>query len=126
MFNSRTFKALLAVMTVLILAGAAYAFAAANTVPATKAGDGLGVISGYTVTNVVYDLNATDRYQIRDRTCNLSPAREDVHRVDDSHIQPGLDAMVEHDRVQYGPPGSRKPKGNYRKDETRQILAYNL
>jgi hypothetical protein len=60
MFNSRTFKALLAVMVVMILAGAAYAFAAANTVPATKAGDGSGVISGYTVSNVVYNLNATD------------------------------------------------------------------
>ena len=60
MFNSRTFKVLLAVMTVMIFAGAAYAFAAANTVPATKAGDGSGTISGYTITNVVYNLNATD------------------------------------------------------------------
>lgn len=60
MFNSGTFKALLAVVTIMILAGTAYAFAAANTVPATKAGDGLGIISGYTITNVAYTLNATD------------------------------------------------------------------
>jgi len=60
MFNSRTFKVLLAVMTVMILAGAAYAFAAANTVPATKAGDGSGAISGYTISNIAYNLNATD------------------------------------------------------------------
>ena len=39
------------------LSGAGYAFAAANTVPATKAGDGSGAITGYTVSAVVYTLN---------------------------------------------------------------------
>jgi hypothetical protein len=48
------------VLVVVIIAATAYAFAAANTVPATKAGDGLGVISGYTVTAVEYTLNGTD------------------------------------------------------------------
>ena len=48
MFNSRTFKVLFVVMAVMVMAGATYAFAAANTVPATKAGDGSGVVSGYT------------------------------------------------------------------------------
>lgn len=37
-----------------------YAFTAANTVPATKAGDGAGAISGYTVSGVSYSLNATN------------------------------------------------------------------
>jgi hypothetical protein len=48
--------------TVLVLAGAivagTFAFTAANTVPGTHAGDGSGVVSGYTVTNVHYNLNA--------------------------------------------------------------------
>ena len=74
MFNSRTFKVLLAVMTVMILAGAAYAFAAANTVPATKAGDGSGTISGYTITNVVYNLNATDPSTLDSVDFDLSAA----------------------------------------------------
>jgi hypothetical protein len=46
----RNFKIAFAVIAVLTISVAAYAFAAANTVPDTKAGDGLGVVSGYTVT----------------------------------------------------------------------------
>ena len=56
----RNFKVMLIALVILAIAGSAYAFAAANTVPDTKAGDGLGVVSGYTITDVVYTLNATD------------------------------------------------------------------
>ena len=55
----RNFKVLFVVIVVIILSAATYAFAAANTVPDTKAGDGTGTVSGYTVTDVVYTLNAT-------------------------------------------------------------------
>src|SRR5581483_226582 len=41
-----------------------YAFAAANTVPLTKAGDGANAITGYTVSNVVYTLNAASPQNI--------------------------------------------------------------
>ena len=44
---------------VLIMAASAYAFAAANIVPESGAGDGNNPISGYTVTNVIYTLGAT-------------------------------------------------------------------
>lgn len=37
-----------------------FAFTASNTVPATKAGDGSGAVSGYVVSSVHYGLNATD------------------------------------------------------------------
>lgn len=56
----RNFKVLSVVMVAILLAVSAYAFAAANTVPTTKAGTGAGAISGYTVSNVVYNLNASD------------------------------------------------------------------
>lgn len=56
----RNFKVLSIVLVVIVIASSAYAFAAANTVPDTKAGDGLGTVSGYTVTGIVYTLNATD------------------------------------------------------------------
>jgi len=46
-----------------ILAGS-YAFTAANTVPASKAGDGNGAVSGYTVSNIHYTLNGTDPSKI--------------------------------------------------------------
>jgi hypothetical protein len=39
---------------------AAYGFAATNTVPDTRAGDGAGNISGYTVCHVQYTLNDTN------------------------------------------------------------------
>lgn len=44
----------------MLLGFAAVAFAAANTVPASKAGDGVGTISGYTVSGIDYTLNATN------------------------------------------------------------------
>jgi hypothetical protein len=39
---------------------AGFAFTASNTVPATKAGDGSGAVTGYVVSSVHYGLNATD------------------------------------------------------------------
>lgn len=48
---------LVVLLVVLILAVSVYAFAAANTVPASGAGDGDEAISGYTITNVTYDTN---------------------------------------------------------------------
>lgn len=53
------------------LSGAGYAFAAANTVPTSKAGDGTGAITGYTVSSVVYDLNAASPQNIDQVTFNL-------------------------------------------------------
>jgi len=56
MFNSRLLrlKNFVLVVPVLILAASMYAFAAANTVPTSKAGDGAGAVSGYTVSNITY------------------------------------------------------------------------
>ncbi len=56
----KSFKTLLIVIVVLMLAGFTYAFADANTVGASKAGDGTGTISGYNVTNIKYTLNNTN------------------------------------------------------------------
>lgn len=56
----RNFKVLLFVLVVIAISVTAYAFAAANTVPNTKAGDGSGTVSGYTITGVAYTLNGTD------------------------------------------------------------------
>lgn len=46
-------KFLLVLFVVAAISLSAYAFAAANTVPDTKAGDGSGTVSGYNVTSVV-------------------------------------------------------------------------
>jgi hypothetical protein len=56
------------------IAGGAYAYTAANTVPASNAGAGSGTVSGYTVTNVHYGLNATTPTNIDSLTFNVSPS----------------------------------------------------
>ena len=49
------------ILIALIITVATFAFAASNTLPAnTNAGGGDETISGYTITNVDYVLNATD------------------------------------------------------------------
>ena len=63
-------------LVALAVAGAmgtgAYAFTASNTVPASKAGSGNGAISGYTVSAVAYQLNATTPTDIDSVTFTLS------------------------------------------------------
>jgi hypothetical protein len=59
LFNRRN---LIAVFLLLFVMSAAYGFAANNTVAGSSAGDGSGLISGYTVTNVRYTLDADPRY----------------------------------------------------------------
>lgn len=44
----------------LVVALATYAFTASNIVPTSAAGEGANTISGYTVTNVDYTLNASN------------------------------------------------------------------
>ncbi|MDH4176215.1 MAG: hypothetical protein OEV72_01465 [Thermoleophilia bacterium] len=58
--TKRRRRTLIAVLLALVVAAATYGFTATNTVPGSYAGDGNNTISGYTVTNVDYTLNATD------------------------------------------------------------------
>ena len=66
-------KLLVAVGAALVVAGGAYAFTAANTVPASTAGAGSGTVSGFTVTNLHYALNATTPINIDSLTFTVSP-----------------------------------------------------
>ncbi len=56
-----------------IVAVAAFGFAAANTVPESGAGDGSEDISGYTVTNVTYNLDTTNPAVIDTVSFDLAP-----------------------------------------------------
>jgi hypothetical protein len=69
----RSPRFLLVLALVLVSAIGAYAFTATNTVPATQAGAGSGAITGYTISNVAYTLNA-DPTQIDAVTFTISPA----------------------------------------------------
>lgn len=48
----------------IVMSGAVYGFAAANTVPVSGAGDGQNTISGYTASGVTYTLNSSDPSKI--------------------------------------------------------------
>lgn len=73
--KSRTAMAVVAAVVVatLGLIGSS-ALTASNTVPASQAGDGAGAITGYTVTDVSYDLNATNPQNIDEVTFTLDSA----------------------------------------------------
>ncbi len=66
-------RTLIAVLAVLVIMIAAYAYAAANVVPETGAGDGTGTISGYTVTNVQYTLNPANPTEISSVAFLITP-----------------------------------------------------
>jgi len=63
---------------VLVFATAAFAFAASNTVPVTRAGEGFSVTSGYDVTAVHYNLNATTASNIDSVTFTLNAPASSV------------------------------------------------
>jgi len=71
-------RALLLVVAVFLMV-LAYAFAASNTVPDSRAGDGQGNISGYTVSNVHYELNSADPGRIDKVQFNLDSAAGTVY-----------------------------------------------
>ena len=70
----RNFKVLLIVFVAIIVAGSAYAFAATNTVPDSAAGYKANVVPGYTVTNIVYDLDAANPTVVDAITFSIAPS----------------------------------------------------
>jgi hypothetical protein len=70
---SRNIKVLLVLVAVLALAGAAYGFAAANSVPTTAAGYTAKVVSGYTVSNIKYNLTVDDPTTVDTITFGIAP-----------------------------------------------------
>ena len=64
---------LLATAVAAVVAPAAYAFTASNTVPGTSAGSGSGAISGYTVSNVSYTLNAANPQNVDQVAFTIAP-----------------------------------------------------
>ena len=70
----RSFKVLFIALIVVVIAGSAYAFAAQNTVADSAAGYKASVVPGYTVTDIAYDLNATDPTLVDKITFLISPS----------------------------------------------------
>src|SRR3984885_6041383 len=72
--KKRKLTVLMAIVAALAIGGGVYAFTASNTVPLTTAGTGAGAVSGYTVTNIHYVLDATTPANIDSLTFTISPA----------------------------------------------------
>ncbi|MGD0167485.1 MAG: hypothetical protein ABSC51_09405 [Gaiellaceae bacterium] len=68
------------ILLTVLLAVAAYAFTAVNTVPASYAGDGQGVINPYTVTpaSPLYTLDGADQTKIKSIAFTLNAAANQV------------------------------------------------
>jgi hypothetical protein len=66
-------KLAIAFVAMFVVAGSAYAFTAANTVPSSTAGAGASTVSGYTVTGLHYALDATTPANIDSLTFTVSP-----------------------------------------------------
>ena len=66
------------------------AFTAANTVPQTSAGEGAGAISGFTLTNVAYNLDAANPSNITSVTFTATAQNGDA-------VNTGLSVYVEFD-----------------------------
>jgi hypothetical protein len=69
----RNFKVLMIALVAIVVAGSAYAFAAQNTIADSAAGYKASVVPGYTVTNVAYDLDATDPTLVDAITFDVAP-----------------------------------------------------
>lgn len=78
MFIKKSMKVLLLVVLVLALSGFTYAFAAANTVPLSYAGDGAGAVSGYEVSDIHYVLGTSAPTTITGVEFTLDFAAESV------------------------------------------------
>jgi membrane protein implicated in regulation of membrane protease activity len=78
--HRRTWRLAAAMVVAALLAFGAYAFLASNTVPSSYAGDGQQTVSGYTITNVAYQLNS-DPTKLNGLTFTLSPAAASTVKV---------------------------------------------
>ena len=79
----RTGRVVIALLTVSILAFSAYALTAANTVPATNAGQGAGTITTYTVSGARYTLSAASPQLITATTFTINaPSPSEARTVE--------------------------------------------
>jgi hypothetical protein len=87
---SRNIKVLVVLVAVLALAGAAYGFAAANTVPDSAAGYTANVVSGYTVSAIVYDLNTDNPTLVDNINFTIAPTTVDDPEAKTVYLQTDL------------------------------------
>lgn len=86
--NLRSGRRLAVLAVFAIVAVSALGFAAQNTVPESKAGDGDGLISGYDVSNIEYTLDTTNPATITGVSFSLDAAATTVVATIDQGASP--------------------------------------
>lgn len=76
---NKKFRILALLVLAVVMSAATYGFAAANTVDASVAGEGFGAVSGYDVTGILYQLNASNPSQFDSVTFTLDANATDVY-----------------------------------------------
>jgi len=88
----RNFKVVLIALAILIIAGSAYAFAAANSIPTPGyAGSGESDVSGYTVSNIEFTFDTNDPTQVTQIEFDLNHAARIVRIQTDATLDPNWD-----------------------------------
>ena len=77
----RPSRTLIVAILALAIGVGVYAYAATNTVPGSNAGSGSGTISGYTVSNVAYTLNATTPTNLDQVAFTIAPTTTSTVKV---------------------------------------------
>jgi hypothetical protein len=67
-------KVMLTVLVILILASSTYAFANANTIALSAVGSQVQPVTGYLITNIVYDLTTGDPTKLSKILFDIAPA----------------------------------------------------
>ena len=71
--KEKRMRNILIILGLILVAALIYAFAAANTVPETGAGEGSNTVSGYTISNVDYTLLPSDPSLLQDVSFTVAP-----------------------------------------------------
>jgi hypothetical protein len=79
--DTRRLRYLLVAMLALIVGAGVYAFTATNTVNNSAVGSGSQVISGYTISNISYHLNAADPSKLDSVTFDMAPTTATVVKI---------------------------------------------
>jgi len=77
----RPSRTLIVAILALAVGVGVYAYAATNTVPGSNAGSGSGTISGYTVSNIAYTLNATTPTNLDQVAFTIAPTTTSTIKV---------------------------------------------
>src|ERR1051326_838058 len=74
----RNFKVVLIALAILVIAGSAYAFAASNSIEASRVGSGTSTVSGYAVTGITYNFVSGDPTKVDGIEFDLDAAANTV------------------------------------------------